>query len=116
MSREPNRRHGRSDGELRAQREEDRRQCAAWQQRHSASDRRTTDVLEMTMAKTQRRTGNLIPMPASTIEQGIGTTDADVARRAYELYEQRGGVHGYDVDDWLQAERELRPASRSTAA
>jgi len=32
----------------------------------------------------------------------------DVAQRAYELYIQRGGEHGYDLDDWLQAERELR--------
>ncbi len=24
---------------------------------------------------------------------------------AYELYEQRGMAHGYDLNDWLQAER-----------
>lgn len=28
-----------------------------------------------------------------------------VARAAYELYQQRGEVHGYDLDDWLTAER-----------
>jgi hypothetical protein len=27
--------------------------------------------------------------------------------RAYMLYEQRGKRHGYDLDDWLQAEAEL---------
>jgi hypothetical protein len=27
-----------------------------------------------------------------------------VARKAYELYEQRGEEHGYDLDDWLAAE------------
>jgi hypothetical protein len=27
--------------------------------------------------------------------------------RAYEIYEQRGGDHGHDIDDWLQAELEL---------
>ena len=43
-------------------------------------------------------------------------TDSDIAHRAYELYEERGGEHGHDVDDWLQAERELRPALSSTAA
>lgn len=32
----------------------------------------------------------------------------DIARRAYELYEQRGGEHGHDWEDWFQAERELR--------
>jgi hypothetical protein len=30
-----------------------------------------------------------------------------IARRAYELYEQRGGVPGRDLDDWLAAEAEL---------
>jgi len=27
--------------------------------------------------------------------------------RAYELYEQRGKVDGYALDDWLQAEAEI---------
>ena len=31
-----------------------------------------------------------------------------IARRAYEIFERRGAGHGADVDDWLQAERELR--------
>jgi hypothetical protein len=43
-------------------------------------------------------------------------TDRDIARRAYELYEKRGREHGYDLDDWLQAERELQDALSSTAA
>ena len=30
-----------------------------------------------------------------------------VAVRAYEIYESRGRIDGADVDDWLQAEREL---------
>jgi hypothetical protein len=32
-----------------------------------------------------------------------------VARRAYEIYQRRGGDHGADLDDWLRAERELKP-------
>ena len=32
-----------------------------------------------------------------------------VARRAYEIYESRGAQHGADLDDWLEAERQLRP-------
>jgi hypothetical protein len=35
-------------------------------------------------------------------------TDSDVARHAYELYLARSGEHGHDLDDWLQAERDLR--------
>lgn len=31
-----------------------------------------------------------------------------VARRAYEIFLERGGAHGNDSDDWLQAELELR--------
>jgi hypothetical protein len=67
------------------------------------------------MAKSQKRqTDNLVTMPSAN--QLAGLIDSDVARRAYELYEQRGGAHGHDVDDWLHAERELRPTRSSTAA
>jgi hypothetical protein len=30
-----------------------------------------------------------------------------IRRRAYELYEQRGRVSGFALDDWLQAEGEI---------
>jgi hypothetical protein len=32
----------------------------------------------------------------------------DIAARAYELYVQRGASDGFDSDDWLRAEQELR--------
>lgn len=35
-------------------------------------------------------------------------TNDEISVRAYELYEQRGGEHGHDWDDWLEAERELQ--------
>ena len=35
-------------------------------------------------------------------------TSEEVARRAYELFLSRDGQHGRDVDDWLEAERQLR--------
>lgn len=34
-------------------------------------------------------------------------TEAEIRARAYEIYQRRGGDHGRDVDDWLQAEKEL---------
>jgi len=44
-----------------------------------------------------------------TAARNVPALDArDVATRAYELYEARGGEPGADLDDWLQAERELR--------
>lgn len=30
-----------------------------------------------------------------------------IAQRAYEIHHQRGGQHGSDWEDWLQAEREI---------
>src|SRR4051812_48740305 len=41
------------------------------------------------------------PAPVRSVNQ-----DA-VAKRAYELFLQRGSVPGHEVDDWLQAEVEL---------
>ncbi|MGH7228499.1 MAG: DUF2934 domain-containing protein [Nitrospiraceae bacterium] len=38
--------------------------------------------------------------------------EARIAKRAYELYEQRGGQDGYALEDWLQAEREIRGAAQ----
>ncbi len=40
----------------------------------------------------------------------IGKSPAheEIALRAYELYVQRGGAAGRELDDWLQAESELR--------
>lgn len=32
----------------------------------------------------------------------------EIAKRAHEIYLRRGGAHGHDIDDWLQAEHELQ--------
>ena len=34
-------------------------------------------------------------------------TDEEIGLRAYQIYVERGGADGHDVDDWLQAERKL---------
>jgi hypothetical protein len=34
-------------------------------------------------------------------------TREEIAQRAYEIYRARGSSHGFDLDDWLRAEREL---------
>jgi hypothetical protein len=36
-----------------------------------------------------------------------GLSTEEIARRAHELYVQRGGEHGKDVEDWVAAEKEL---------
>jgi hypothetical protein len=35
----------------------------------------------------------------------------EIARRAHELYLQRGGEQGKDVEDWVRAEKELKNLS-----
>ena len=73
------------------------------------------------MAKSTRRTTKIVAMPkpaCATPEQSQSTNSAatDIAQRAFELYCERGCQDGQDVDDWLQAERELQAAANSTAA
>jgi hypothetical protein len=33
--------------------------------------------------------------------------EAEIRRRAYELYQERGGTPGHEDEDWLVAEREV---------
>ena len=40
---------------------------------------------------------------ASFVEQG--NYNQRVAEKAYELYLQRGGAHGDDLNDWFEAEK-----------
>ncbi len=34
--------------------------------------------------------------------------DDQIRRRAYEIYQERGGTPGQEHEDWLMAEREIR--------
>lgn len=34
-------------------------------------------------------------------------SEEEIARVAHDLYLQRGGDHGKDVEDWVRAEKEL---------
>src|ERR1700747_2266276 len=40
-------------------------------------------------------------------EQHSQIIQAAVAKRAYQLFEQRGRTHGFDLDDWITAEKEF---------
>lgn len=49
-------------------------------------------------------TTRLVPSP----EKGsLQLTEEYVRERAYQIFEKRGGEHGHDLDDWLQAEAEI---------
>jgi hypothetical protein len=54
------------------------------------------------------RPGELEQLVADLETRARNAIHDEIARRAYEIFEQRGRVHGHDLDDWLQAERELR--------
>ena len=40
--------------------------------------------------------------------QTAPSTEQRIQQRAYEIHHARGGAHGHDMDDWLQAEREIK--------
>ena len=54
----------------------------------------------------------ILKMESATISEMVDVAQ-DVAlqhkirSRAYELYQQRGGENGHELDDWLQAESEM---------
>lgn len=39
--------------------------------------------------------------------KGTAPSHEDIARRSYEIFLERGGEHGHDVEHWIQAERDL---------
>jgi Protein of unknown function (DUF2934) len=60
------------------------------------------------MSKARRKTKNINLVIA---EHHPVITKDDVARRAYELFLARGRAEGHDVEDWLEAERQLEAES-----
>ncbi|MGH7206257.1 MAG: DUF2934 domain-containing protein [Nitrospiraceae bacterium] len=76
------------------------------QSRTTSSRKRTTSSTNKSSARRSRGT-QLTARP----QEATGL-QARIAKRAYELYEQRGGQDGYALEDWLQAEREIRDAEQ----
>jgi len=73
------------------------------------------------MASKAKIIGSTEPTPAETsVEEREGlydsTREQEIRDRAYQIYLQRGGQAGYEVDDWLQAERELVNSLRNRGA
>lgn len=44
------------------------------------------------------------------------TIQERIRQRAYELYEERGSIDGYEMEDWIQAESEVLGRSRRDRA
>ena len=46
---------------------------------------------------------------------GNGNVEEAIRVRAYQLFEQRGRIHGYDVEDWFRAEAEVGTGAQHSA-
>jgi regulation of enolase protein 1 (concanavalin A-like superfamily) len=44
-----------------------------------------------------------------------GNVEEAIRVRAYQLFEQRGRVHGYDVEDWVRAKTEISTGAQTSA-
>ena len=68
------------------------------------------------MASKARAIGSTDPtQPSTAVEERErllqSTREQEIRNRAYEIYLQRGAQSGYEVEDCLQAERELTTQS-----
>ena len=52
-----------------------------------------------------KKAKNSFMKPKSSHESDLQTK---IAKRAYELWVKRGGIHGSDWADWFEAERQVR--------
>ena len=74
------------------------------------SDKSLAETPEAPLASSVRRKAQA---PAESYESD-GQIDLRelIARRAYEIYEERGRFDGDDINDWLRAEAEVKSALR----
>ncbi|MBW1810117.1 MAG: DUF2934 domain-containing protein [Deltaproteobacteria bacterium] len=57
--------------------------------------------------KTEKKTSrNLKPKKEKQFD--LQSFQAEVNKRAYDIFLQRGYVHGNDLSDWLKAEKEIK--------
>ena len=64
-------------------------------------------------SKPNRKRISEIQATSTRVERGKisvvnSTRDEEIRRRAYQIYLERGEQPGRELDDWLQAERELK--------
>ncbi|HLK34006.1 MAG TPA: DUF2934 domain-containing protein [Terriglobales bacterium] len=70
----------------------------------------------MAKARTPRNNTSVTPInrrPPETKEMRKasnlnGELEQEIRFRAYELFQERGGQHGHDYEDWMRAEAEVR--------
>lgn len=67
------------------------------------------------MTEHKRKRGNGAPPSSESRSHSAQLIDSEaIARRAFELYQHRGGEDGHDWEDWFQAEDETLAHSRES--
>ncbi len=77
----------------------------------------------MAKAKTPRNGSKKNNSPDTTLQSTTETKrniipinlEDEIRRRAYEIFEERGGTPGDENEDWLRAEREVLARYQQTA-
>jgi hypothetical protein len=67
------------------------------------------------MKKTKQKQGKTTPETPRVHPSGGSPTSEEIQQRAHQIFRARGSVGGRDLEDWLQAERELKAARRTSA-
>jgi len=52
--------------------------------------------------------GDDAPLESMSVSMASEPSEEDIRNRAYQRFLERGGGHGMDFEDWLEAERELK--------
>lgn len=79
-----------------------------------AADQIATSTRAASVAKSPTRTGRTARVKftdaaiGESAHAGLAPSPEEVQRLAYELYVRRGGADGNHLDDWYEAERQLR--------
>jgi hypothetical protein len=51
---------------------------------------------------------NATKKPPLTVASDPQALEHQIRQRAHELYQERGGKEGHELDDWLRAEEEIK--------
>lgn len=76
-------------------------------QKSKGEEKRKTGSSGKGVSRSRKKTSAPVMVVQGETPSDPSDLHARIADRAYELYVHRGGHHGRDVDDWLEAERQV---------
>jgi hypothetical protein len=78
-----------------------------------ARGKKTDTTPTVRAARTRRAADQTTSAPAT---QAAAITDLEISRLAYQIYESRRGRGGSPLEDWLQAEQQLRSSHSNSSS